>query len=891
MTSAFVGRKEALTTLQEELRFATGGASRIVWIEGDPGMGKTSLLRFFLGDHDAGRPVSWAAGAEEERLLPFGLINQLTSGRRTEGHADPLTIGAELLATWGEGNDVTLVVLDDLQWADAESASALLFTLRRVQQESLLVMVVTRPDPVVTLGESWGRLLRDGHRVRRIGLEGLSTDELVELAAVTVGTQLGSTGAERLRNHTGGHPMHASALLAELGTTALDTVHGVLPAPRSLATIILTKVATLPAPAQDLLTALAVLGQFAPIGLAAAVGRVEDPLAALETAMAVELVGRPYGGALRFEHPLVRGAIYNDLSPTRRRDLHVAAAALTHGQAALDHRILATDGPDAELARELETLGLEALHDERPALAERHFEAAAALSLDAADRDRCRLLAVEAVALGGDFSRMRALRPVVEACGETPQRRFVLGGVEFASGRLVHAEELSTRAAADIPLSPPTAGALGARAAASVAVMRVLLGRWEEAIGPARLAVEHGAGSNSLASYALAMCLCQLGRVDEVKATLTERYGEEPHRGMLPGMVRLWSDDLIGGVNELAIAVRPDQAGRAPRLLVVALCALSDAQYRLGRWDDAVVNGELAVSLARDRDQFFALQQAHAVASYIHSGRGTFTLAQDHIDAAAILAEVVPSWGTAAFLHLARAVLAQARGDASAMREAVAGLLEGSVRTALEGCASWPWRVLVADACLGVGELDEARRAVEGLERLTAQWRLSSPVTDACRLRGQLAETEGNLAAARTIYETGLAHDGELPLPTARLRIAHGRVLRQLGAKRAAIEQLRQARMDLARLGAQPYMARCDDELTACGVAAPRRSADPLDLTATELTVAHLVAQGLSNRETAARLYVSAKAVEYHLGHIYAKLGITSRRQLAAALTDVRTHN
>ena len=93
----------------------------------------------------------------------------------------------------------------------------------------------------------------------------------------------------------------------------------------------------------------------------------------------------------------------------------------------------------------------------------------------------------------------------------------------------------------------------------------------------------------------------------------------------------------------------------------------------------------------------------------------------------------------------------------------------------------------------------------------------------------------------------------------------------------------------MADLGAHPFVARCDDELTACGLPSRRASIDPLGLTPSELTVAHLVAQGLSNREAAARLYVSSKAVEYHLGHIYAKLGINSRRQLASRWADVET--
>jgi DNA-binding CsgD family transcriptional regulator len=115
--------------------------------------------------------------------------------------------------------------------------------------------------------------------------------------------------------------------------------------------------------------------------------------------------------------------------------------------------------------------------------------------------------------------------------------------------------------------------------------------------------------------------------------------------------------------------------------------------------------------------------------------------------------------------------------------------------------------------------------------------------------------------------------------------MARGRFLRRQGETRAAIDELRAARESLSRLGAVPYIAACDAELEACGLRAstgPDR--DLLALTPREEAVAQLVADGLSNREAAGRLYISTKAVEYHLGHIYAKLGISSRRQLASRL-------
>src|SRR4051812_12276038 len=133
MTTVFVGRGEALAVLRTELGVAAAGSARIVWIEGDAGMGKSSLVRRFLDATDEGLVVVWAGGAEEERLLPFGVVGQLGLGwpRRRDGaglvqagsDSDPLSVGGQLLGALGELNTVSVAVIDDLQWADAESAS------------------------------------------------------------------------------------------------------------------------------------------------------------------------------------------------------------------------------------------------------------------------------------------------------------------------------------------------------------------------------------------------------------------------------------------------------------------------------------------------------------------------------------------------------------------------------------------------------------------------------------------------------------------------------------------------------------------------------------------------------------------------------------------------
>ena len=271
----FVGRDDAMAAMDEELLAAAEGNPRVVWIEGEAGIGKTSLLRQFLATARDGRHVVWASAAEEERSLAFGLVDQVAAGLVAttqldvalpygDSDVDVLAVGAQLLAVLGDIEGVTLLVIDDLHWADMESASALLFLLRRLQHEAVLVLVAARPDPATSLSESWGRFVRDSELVRPVRLEGLSVDELVLLSAMTTDAPLGRLGAERLQAHTAGHPMHAQSLLQELGRDSLETARGVLPAPRSLAATLISKVAALPDATQDLVAASAVLGSPGP---------------------------------------------------------------------------------------------------------------------------------------------------------------------------------------------------------------------------------------------------------------------------------------------------------------------------------------------------------------------------------------------------------------------------------------------------------------------------------------------------------------------------------------------------------------------------------------------------------------------------------------------------
>jgi DNA-binding CsgD family transcriptional regulator len=217
------------------------------------------------------------------------------------------------------------------------------------------------------------------------------------------------------------------------------------------------------------------------------------------------------------------------------------------------------------------------------------------------------------------------------------------------------------------------------------------------------------------------------------------------------------------------------------------------------------------------------------------------------------------------------------------MYQAIASLVDRSIDERGDRLRQWPWLVVAVDALIGSGRVDAARAELDELASLVEQRTLTSPAAELARLRGGLAEANGDLPQAEEHYRAGVDAPDAMPYARGRVLLAHGRLLRRMGRRRDAVGQLRRARAELAALGATPDVRACDDELAACGEAILTRIDEHASLTPAELSVAHLVAQGLSNREAAAHLYVSPKTVEYHLGHIFAKLHITSRRQLAGA--------
>ena len=367
----FVGRRPELALLEEALVRARGGSPQIVAVEGIAGIGKTTLVRHFLGQTDPSR-VFWSSADQDEVDLAWGLLGQLADAARAKGvgyiadlvdgldpETDPFLVGASLLRLVGE-HDLAVVVIDDAHWADRQSLAAARFAFRRLPPGQILVVMTYRPEEAGRLGGGWRRLLVE--RGVRVRLGGLGIPELVRLSEAVTGLPLSRRAATRLFEQTSGHPLYARSLLEQLPPATLERSEGPLPAPAELAGTVLARLSSCSAPAREVVRLAAVLGTTCKVVDLGALHEPEDLADALGEAIEAGLLHEvPGTGGMEvsFPHLLERSAVYQDLPTRQRRKLHTFAALALVGRAALKHRAAAFLGPDPDLADEAEQFARE----------------------------------------------------------------------------------------------------------------------------------------------------------------------------------------------------------------------------------------------------------------------------------------------------------------------------------------------------------------------------------------------------------------------------------------------------------------------------------------------------------------------------------------------------
>lgn len=914
-----VGRDLELATLAAAVADVRAGNRRVVLVEGGPGMGKTALLRAALSHERC--TLVWASGDEHEVDIDLGVIDQLVRDapldaaaaddvRSTLAGGDPLRAGASLVGLLDglhiDPSTPLVAVVDDAHWADTSSLRALTFAARRLRRDPVLLCVVIRsgatnlPDGLVGLTEHEGLTIR---------LPPLSRTAVQQLASAELRTRISGQAATRLLDHTGGSPLHLNALLQEL-TPAMLTSGDELPAPRSFGTLVLSKLGGAPPYTEALVAAVAVLGDPVGLSIAARLADVVEPFAPLDHAVGhglLEVVSGRNRGPLQvaIPHPLVRAAVLGDLAPGRLADLHRRAGTLLEGLAALRHRLLGALGPDEGLwAEALDAARSEAQRGANGSAAALYRDGASVAPTEEA-RERALIEALDQLLLAGRLDDAVALRHVLDEAEPSARSSYVAGRLAYVVGprRATEAKlhdawsRLTTEVGEEeLRSAPAEVRELAGRIAAMLATVKVDRGDGAAAIGWCDRALELAPEQAALASTAHMLASAHaltgdmvggLARLDEACAERTIHPSasglEVADVRSARGLLRLWTHDLDGAVEDLSASLTTAGALGSFVARETTRSYLAEAHYRRGSWDEAVLLGQLASSVVDDSDHAWMAVLPHASVARPLAARGEDS-ALEHLRAAQAAAEAI---GVGVMLGLARLAAIEV---AACARDHDTALELGELVLAGRGAADErivPWRANLVESLVARGQHDVAAELRDQLAEHPQPTALTR--TDAARASVVLGEAHGQPAAVDAAAEAGLGLDpGAVgPYPRARLELVVGRAWRHRGERRKAAALLEQARQRFEALAARPWLTQVEHELTASGLKPARRSISAsAELTPQEGAVARLVGKGMTNREVAAELVVSAKTVEHHLSRIYAKLGVRSRTELAARLSQ-----
>ncbi|WP_086786938.1 helix-turn-helix transcriptional regulator, partial [Streptomyces caniscabiei] len=801
-----------------------------------------------------------------------------------------------------------VVIVDDAHWADVESLRAVRSAVRRMTDERVLVLLVARDEALAPNDMSGARerpplsVLRtleflDGCRDVTVRPGPLTPEDVRTLAGEVHGVGLDLPAARRLCRHTLGNPRHITQLLTELPRETWHDWEPELPAPARCAAAVHHRLGLVGESARRLVEARSVLGDDATLAETAELAGVDDALPALDEARAAGLLTTavdPGRTQTAFSHPLVRAAVLTGIPLTRRAELHHRAAEIVAEPGErLAHRVAATSGPDDALAAELDAYAARrAAAGEWSAVADALVRAGR-MSTARAEREDRLLRAVDAMIGAGDVPGATAFVAELESFPADILRDTVLAYLSVMRGRPAEADVFLTHAWGRC--DPERHSGLMAR----ICQRRVLhaLGRFdgEGLVDWARRAIEladpdHPSAVESEA--VLGLGLAMTGRSDEAlaayDATATKLPGgAQPQRFQLGrGWVDLALDAPEAARRRLEAAVPTGFRMGSTRISLWAQGWLARTQFALGAWPEALDTVQRAAVHLAEVEIELCRPLAHWTGAQIHALRGDWEAAEHHVGEAAAGPHhyeimLVPSC-------LARAQVAEARGDYERVVEALSPVVRLPQRLSVDEPGFWPWADVYANALVMTSRLDEADAFLTPHEDLAAARGRRSALARLGLARGRLTAARGDIDTARTVFDQALAHLEHLPLPydRARVNFAYGQTLRRAGKRRDADTVLKNARDAYAALGARTYVERCDRELKAAGLHTTRLAPGMAGLTPQEQAVARVVAAGATNQEAALELFISVKTVQYHLTRIYSKLDIRSRSELAARFRD-----
>jgi DNA-binding CsgD family transcriptional regulator len=940
--AALFEREREVERIRDALRAAGRRTGGVLVIEGAAGLGKSRLLEEArAAASELGVHVLSALASDLEQGFPFGVMRQLFERPLLEADSDErgrwLAGAAELAATvltgpptassgmaddpslgdnsyaWQHGlywlasnlsaDSPLALVVDDLQWCDAPSVRALAFIARRLEGQPLALMTATRPlDPALMPDAA---TLVAGPGVELLRLSPLTEAAVASLVSARLAIDPPSRFVRACLEATGGNPFLVGELLDEAAARGMDPTT-FAPAdiaaivPNGVANAVLLRLARLSPAAGALARALSVLGECTQVGDAGRLAGLADrdmemALAALLSAGVVQP-----GTAARFAHPILRAAIYGDLSPAERERMHHATARILRERGApagqVGSHIMLTE-PAADPAAV--ALLREAARD---ALGLGDAAGAAALLSRAlreppADTDRPAVLLElgQAYARAGAPDAIAPLSEIVERGNDAAAiaaAAIDLSGMLFFAGRPAEGAAILRRARERLGAGEPARERLEV-ALLGVSSTSVSARRENEAAfavlrdpgGPARNVLE----ATTLATLAMEEVLnvrSAVATIDFAERAIAAGLPIEPHRGENWALLALGAlavadglDAALDGTDDILVRAR----GRGAALTVVTVSALRALiEVRRGALIAAEADAQEAIELAPDLlgARFLALGVAAAVLAGLERDETPDALRR-FIDRIGVGFD--SDFTSSSQLRYASGVLRAAAGNHEGAIDELCGC--GRIDPAFggENPAMLAWRSAAALSLAELGRREEARELVAEEVRRAMSFGAARAIGIALRaqaLVGPSAERSDRLAEALAVLAPSPAR-----LEHARVLVDIGAAFRAAGQRSVAREPLLEALALAARCGARALERRARAELAAIGVR-PRSThhtgAD--SLTPSERRVAELAGAGGTNREIAQTLFVTEKTVETHLGRAFRKLDISSRRQLPDVL-------
>ncbi len=867
-------------------------------VTGQPGAGKSTFLAELERRWPAFRCIRMR-GVESEAVLPFASLQQLlyrgrdvvdrlpdvqsdalraAMGLQRRAETDPYLVSVATLSLISEmaADGPLLISVDDVPWVDAVSREALLFVCRRLANEAVAVVLASRSN-------DWPE----------IGDEGLPVVDLGELDATEIAALVANRSeippqqdvARRVAAMTAGNPLAALEFVAELSAEQLRgraPLPAHLPLTRGLERTYAGRIDALPAEVQRALLVIAAddTGRRDVVETALPHFGVEG--STLERAVATGFAIQR-DDAIDLRHPLIRSAVYARASVDERRRVHRALAEalrVDEPDRAVWHRASAASGRDAGLAAELRAVASHARA--RGALEEAMSAWERAAELEA-DRHSAADALLAAAKDGWAAGRLVRALGLLDRVAEMPlideqrtEAGWVRGGIELASGDAITAYRTLVLAADVCQATDPERALLILNLAAEAGSLANDRSATSDlaAHAPAKSAdmtPRHELLDAALHGFAADFAGDTVRAFNHLRRSI--EFGQrvdDPALQLIAGRAAIYAGD-DEAARSLHRAVVEDARRRgAVDLIPLAAPRLATAEVLLGLWPSAIATATESSRIADETGQLLLAPHGRIALALIAAMRGEGRAMEQHLGDALRDVGGRPMGLIEDDAHWARGLLALGAGQYDEALAHVSRITHPVVQllSALD-------RAEVA-AATGDRRLREWVAPVAALAAAGVPWAVARHQYAAI-LAGGTAEPDARLAAALEAAERSAR-----PFERARIQLGAGSMLRRNRRRIDARPLLRAAAMTFDLLGAQPWSERAHAELRASGETVTRSSAGSVEqLTPQELQVARAVADGHSNKEVAARLFLSPRTVEFHLRNVFGKLGVTSRAQLA----------